>query len=271
MDRDLPAHPVAKLFPMMSDADLAALTEDIRLHGVKVPILIHGGQILDGRHRYKACRALGMVCPSTEWNGRDPWLEVQSRNLMRRHLAKDQIYAIRVLASARFPELMAPIVEARDQARLRKVQAKNSPRGTKALSGAQGPNRSADVVGALLGVSGSTIKRVDRLARLAPEFVSKVAAGEVSVKKALREVAARSTAACVVPKMVKASKRTTGFSVPAALHDLQDLLRGEWGTWPIRYRSAFLDGLRCVLHDLEEEHATSAVEEHPTGMIEAAG
>src|SRR5262249_57237725 len=52
---------------------------------------------------------------------------------------------------------------------------------------------SADLIGAQFGVSGSTVKRVDRVAREAPELLAKVAAGELSALKALREVAGRHT------------------------------------------------------------------------------
>ena len=121
------------LFPELSAADYAELKEDIRLHGVKVPILVHGGQILDGRHRYRACRELGVRCLMVEWNGFDPWIEVQSRNLVRRHLAKDQVYAIRKLAAQQFPELAKAIEAERENAKARKAQAKGQPRGQKAL------------------------------------------------------------------------------------------------------------------------------------------
>ena len=108
----------------MPSADFAALVEDIRVHGVKIPILVHGGHILDGRHRYLACRELGIRCPAIEWNGRDPWFELQSRNLLRRHLAKDQIYAIRRLAAEQFPELAASIEVAKFDASQRKLRPK---------------------------------------------------------------------------------------------------------------------------------------------------
>lgn len=268
MVRELSSHPVAKLFPIMSAEDLAALTEDVRLNGVRVPILVHGGQILDGRHRYKACQKLGIPCPSVEWDGRDPWLEVQSRNLVRRHLGKDQIYAIRVLASARFPELMAPIVAARNEARQRKVQAKDQPRGTKALSGARGPSRTADVVGVLLGVSGSTVKRVDRLARIAPELVPKVAAGELSVKKALREVAARTAGASVRLTLATSNAGSKPFAVEPAIRSVQQLLKAEWARWPMQYRGAFLVGLHDTLRELSDERVGV---HRPRAAIGAAG
>jgi hypothetical protein len=184
-------HPVATLFPEMPPDEFAALKTNIRIHGLKLSILVHGGEILDGRHRYRACQELNIPCPTVEWTGHDPWLEVQSRNLIRRHLAKDQACAIRMLAVRQFPELAAPIEAIKATAKLRRAQAKGKPRGQKALSGSQDRFReSADVIGATIGVSGTTVKRVERLAREVPERLPKVAAGELSVKDALRQPAA---------------------------------------------------------------------------------
>lgn len=51
------AHPLCKLFPLMPDEAFEALKEDIRKYGLLEPILLHADDsILDGRHRYRACR-----------------------------------------------------------------------------------------------------------------------------------------------------------------------------------------------------------------------
>ena len=184
MHQALTAHPIAMLFPDMPAADFSALVEDIRHHGVKVPILVHRGQILDGRQRYRACQTLNLACPTVQWNGRDAWLEVQSRNLVRRHLSKEQIYAVCKIAADKFPDLAAPIQAVRAESRDRRTRKA----GVKLRSGAGQPflrsqarnKESADLIGAQLGISGTTVKRVDRLAREAPELVPKVATGPSS-------------------------------------------------------------------------------------------
>jgi hypothetical protein len=247
MRKPLVPHPVATLFPEMPEADFAALVEDIRKQGVKIPILVHGGQILDGRHRYKACKLLHRPCPAVEWNGRDAWLEVQSRNLMRRHLAKDQIYAIRKLAAERFPELAEPLVAARAEARQRKAQAKGAPLGKKALSASRDAHKkSAAVIGASLGISAATVERVDRLAREAPEMVPQVAAGQVSVKKALQAVAVRRHSESSVPSR-------TSVDVDSLVRRVQQQLRGHWENCPLRQRAALLYGLQQVLRQFIDD------------------
>lgn len=242
MSTGLVPHPVALLFPDMPADDFAALEEDIRLHGVKLPILVHGGQIMDGRHRYLACCRLGIRCPAIEWNGRDPWFELQSRNLLRRHLAKDQIYAIQKLAAEQFPELSASIQAAKLDAMQRKAQAKGRPRGEKGLSrSSDRHSESAEVIGRKAGVSGSTVKRVERLARIAPELLKQVAAGELSVTTALRRVD-HPLGGC------KANFEP--FRLHQAEHRLRELVINEWVKWPAEYRHRFAELLRCTVQDL---------------------
>ncbi len=261
MSKPLVPHPVALLFPELPPADYEALKEDIRQNGVKVPILVHGGQILDGRHRYRACRELNVRCLVVEWNGHDPWLEVQSRNLVRRHLAKDQVYAIRKLAAQQFPELAAPIEEQKAQARARKAQAKGQPRGRKALTRSQDRySESADLIGKQIGVSGTTVKRVDRVAREAPELLTRVAAGEMSVKQALRLVVRRTDGPLTEPQELSTPVIPVPdplFSLEPAKQRLERLLQSEWQKWPRERRASFLHALQVNLHRLIQEHSAS--------------
>ena len=254
MTKPLVSHPVAALFPDLNAADFAALKEDIRKFGVKVPILLHGGQILDGRQRYRACQDLGIKCRCVEWNGHDPWMEVQSRNLLRRQLSKEQVYAIRKLAAQQFPEIAAPFEMERAEARARKAQAKGRPRGEKAaLIGSHDRHReSADAIGAQMGVSGSTVKRVDRLAREAPHLLERVAAGEVSVKRALREIPG--------PETGTQDRRSSGGAAPAhriavdrVAGRLEQTIRHECSKCPREQRVELLRSLQKQLQVILRE------------------
>jgi ParB-like chromosome segregation protein Spo0J len=85
----LAAHPAADLLPPMSEEEYAGFKEDMRRHGQRKPIVLLDGKVLDGRHRYRACRELGIeprtVSLEPDLVG-DPVDYVLSVNLHRRHL-----------------------------------------------------------------------------------------------------------------------------------------------------------------------------------------
>jgi ParB-like chromosome segregation protein Spo0J len=84
-------HPVADLFPMMSQDEFEVLCLDIATNGLREPILLANGMIADGRNRYKACRSVDVDPHYREWNGDGELLDtVVSLNLKRRHLSESQ-------------------------------------------------------------------------------------------------------------------------------------------------------------------------------------
>ena len=92
MSAALEFHPLADIFPPMEDAEFDALVADIKANGLYQAIILHGGMLLDGRNRYRACLAAG-VEPTTvngdEWID-DPATYVISANIHRRHLTAEQ-------------------------------------------------------------------------------------------------------------------------------------------------------------------------------------
>lgn len=86
----LQSHEYADVFPMMSDAEMAGLVDDIRENGLREDIVIYQGQILDGRNRYAACMELGLEPTFADYGGENPLQFVLSHNLHRRHLSESQ-------------------------------------------------------------------------------------------------------------------------------------------------------------------------------------
>lgn len=89
----LQAHPVADLFPMMSDTEYADLLADVREHGLREAIWVHrDGRIIDGRNRHRACTEAGIAATCRTYEGDDGGLVafVISLNLKRRHLNETQ-------------------------------------------------------------------------------------------------------------------------------------------------------------------------------------
>jgi ParB-like chromosome segregation protein Spo0J len=68
-----PVHPVADLFPMMTDEKLADLAADIKANGLHCPIVVDKeGVLIDGRNRAKACEIVGIEPTVTVFEGDDP-------------------------------------------------------------------------------------------------------------------------------------------------------------------------------------------------------
>lgn len=113
MTERIPYHPYADLYPMMSAEDRRALLEDMRKNGLRVPILLFEGQILDGRNRYECCLELGIEPRFVEYTGDDALAEVRSLNGPRRHLTPQQ----KAAAALEYGEYAAWEAEAKERQR----------------------------------------------------------------------------------------------------------------------------------------------------------
>jgi hypothetical protein len=83
-------HPLADLFPMMSDEEIDALGEDMLANGQRESIALFDEKILDGRNRYRACLLKGIEPRFINQHPADPVAFVASANLHRRHLDESQ-------------------------------------------------------------------------------------------------------------------------------------------------------------------------------------
>jgi len=82
-----PIHPAALLFPPYTEEELQELAADIKKTGYLIhPIMLCNGSILDGVHRYKACKIAGIAPKWEEYPGNDPYAYAISANIQRRHL-----------------------------------------------------------------------------------------------------------------------------------------------------------------------------------------
>ena len=92
-------HPYSAVWPDMAQDVFADLVEDVKKHGVREPIVLFDGQVLDGWHRYRAaCKA--RVAPSyVELQAHaDPAAVVISANAHRRNIkATPRIAAMTLL------------------------------------------------------------------------------------------------------------------------------------------------------------------------------
>lgn len=91
LNQQYEVHPVAELFPLMSEDEYQGLKEDINENGQREDIVVWKGQLIDGRNRLRACNELGRNPSIAELDDElDPLKYVISHNLHRRHLTTSQ-------------------------------------------------------------------------------------------------------------------------------------------------------------------------------------
>ena len=163
-------HPLCTLFPRLGDAEFAALVADIRANGLREPITLHDGMVLDGGNRYRACIEAGVEPVFTEYTGSSIVAFVLSANLHRRHLKEGQQAAI--------------VASAQDWA---KAQPAHRPEKAGNVAGLSTVAERA----AQSGASERTQRMADKVARADPALAKQVAHGEVSLPKALARVEGR--------------------------------------------------------------------------------
>jgi N6-adenosine-specific RNA methylase IME4 len=97
-------HPLANAFLLLEGSDFDALVADIKANGQREAITVLDGLILDGRNRYRACRAVGINPQAVDFDPTadgDPLAFVISKNLRRRHMDE----SMRAMVGARLETL----------------------------------------------------------------------------------------------------------------------------------------------------------------------
>jgi hypothetical protein len=202
---DAPAlepHPIANLFPLMTEPELAALAEGILANkGLQVPILLFEGKILDGRNRYIACTKAG-VTPRTEvFNG--SWTEamrmVWSLNIRRRHLTSTQIGAIEAKAYPERPEYRQAVEDAKAEAKERQRKGGGDKKSTTAKGKKSVPQTSGEPINPhaketasfrakVSGTNRTSITDVEKVMQEAPEEVEELIAGTKTLPQVKKEL-----------------------------------------------------------------------------------
>jgi ParB-like chromosome segregation protein Spo0J len=62
-------HPLANLFPLMEGQEFNEFAADIRAHGLREPITLYEGKVLDGRNRYRAATETDIECRFETYTG----------------------------------------------------------------------------------------------------------------------------------------------------------------------------------------------------------
>ena len=134
---DFKRHALSAAFPSMGVDDFEALTSDIAANGLRSPIVLFEGEVLDGWHRYTACLAAGVEPTFAEFEGNDPVAFVISANLHRRQLTGSQRAASIVACSAWKPAHRPPAGNSAPGSELLAKQAEVSTRTIEHAKAAQ--------------------------------------------------------------------------------------------------------------------------------------
>ena len=302
---EYPAHPAAELFPLLTGVRLKELAEDIKANTLREPILIHDGQILDGRNRLAACKMAG-VPPRYDdavlRDGETPTAYVVSMNLHRRHLSDKQRSAIAAQ--------LVPIIHEEAKVRRKagnaaggtagkgrpKVKSPLDSGGTSQQPENKAPkrnwrrqdrqNESTSIAAKMVGVSRNSVEHAVAVKHRDPREFERILSGETSPGVAYGKVKAKGKPPLLGKrnqdfakrKVVEILSHVRGLcralsmvNVPAALAALTKEERKSWA----RNAKESMSALRGFTSQLEggshNDGDGSNDENHRSGSAEPAG
>ena len=233
-------HEVAGIFPMMDEAALQELAEDIAENGLREPICIDSeNRIVDGRNRYLACKRVDAEmrfydCPETE-----SLVDlVLSLNLHRRHLEKGQ----RATAATRAMAFYASEAKERQGTRTDIVEiVPPSERG-----------KARDKAGEKFGVSGKYVSDAIAIRDVDPELFKQIDEGEKTIPEAKRELKKREVA-----KIAAEARDQARDDDPGLITDLEKAgpFRTIYADPPWQYNRTVGQGVAC------DEYPTMSIDD----------
>lgn len=178
MNEHVEDHPLAELFPLMPDSDIALLADDIKANGQQHAIVLYEGKILDGRNRYRACNLARVEPKYAKFPGGDPLKFVLSRNLHRRHLTDAQ----RAMVAAKIANMKRGDKSESFSENVEKCQQKSGENKSATLRITQEDAAKA------LDVSVRSVQTAKAIIEADPKKAEEVASGKKKLAAAEREI-----------------------------------------------------------------------------------
>lgn len=168
---DYEVHPAAACAPLMSEQEFDELAESIKEKGLHESIMLLNGTILDGRHRYRACKKVGVDPHFEIYRGDDPIGYVVLKN-KRRNLTASQ--------KAAFAAAILELYEDERKQHLGNNQHTSSvekiPHSSK--------GKARDDAARAVGVNAHYVSDAKRIKEEAPEIFEDVKAGKTTIAEA---------------------------------------------------------------------------------------
>ncbi len=171
-------HPAADAVPRMTPEERGDLLASIKRMGLQQPIWLYAGQIIDGRHRYEACRELGI---EPEYVDKTPVVEDVGPFTFVASMAKDR-RSMDTVAKLQLMKKVKPQLEEEARARQGWKRAENHITAPGAVRSPVG--ESASMAGELVGLGKGTVAAYERVEREAPELFEMVNARQVAPRAA---------------------------------------------------------------------------------------
>lgn len=194
----LTGHPMAAIFPEIGGDDFTKLVADILSYGVREPVWIYEGKILDGRNRYRACVKAGKDCPTREFTGsrQEALALVWSMNRERRHLTPSQAAAAETIRAQLSIEYATEIEKLKAEARKKAGRPKKGEeKSVEFVPQISANDRKTNTIRAkAAGTNRKYLEAAEKLSVSHPEKLDEVLRGEKTIPQAMRELKARQQA-----------------------------------------------------------------------------
>jgi N6-adenosine-specific RNA methylase IME4 len=173
-------HEIAAIFPLLSETEMEGLARDIKENGLREPITLYEGKILDGRNRYRACVVAGVEPGTKEFRGDSPVAFVISANLKRRHLTESQKAAV--------AQDVLPLLEKEAKERRNANLKRGDGKPVKEIIPERERGESRDHAAKLLGVNPRYVSDAKKINEQKPGLFEKVRSGKTTIPEAIREL-----------------------------------------------------------------------------------
>ena len=184
------------LVPEMSVSEWKEFIENVKKFGIRQPITINKDlTILDGRHRVRACKELGIERIAAIVNEMDEQQAIEyvrDTAIERRTLSVEQ----RLDIIFKCEDLMKGLVEDAEMRRNKGLEEGRKPKVRKDnVSGLVTPvpnqkegKRASEVIGDMVGASYRTVDRLKKVRKESPELYEDVIKGDKAISTAYREL-----------------------------------------------------------------------------------
>lgn len=185
-------HEIAGIFPFIEGAEFSALVDDVRSNGVREPIWLYEGKILDGRNRYNAARKAGVSFETRTFSGTalEAIAHVWSLNRTRRHMTPSQA----AIADAKRNKLADAYAAVREAAKERqKVSPGRPKKGVEQIpqvsEGKAKPEpKTRDIRAKSAGTNAKYIDLADKVLETRPDMAAQIEAGKMTLSQASRQI-----------------------------------------------------------------------------------